>query len=166
MDWLDGPGDMGNHIDFCRYATFQKSFTIKLTRNEDPLELIQRRRPIIWNTVSLPRHIGEKTCVSLCPKPIQVLDRGRNIEKNGVVTDGTFVPGHFEVTSSQGLRRFHDYLAALRDQVSRLIEAGASLDRVRAGIQMEDYADFRQYPQWRATFADNAEVLYRELRGK
>ncbi len=89
------------------------------------------------------------------------------IETLGEVLEGpakTFVPGHFEVTSSQGLRRFHDYLAALRDQVSRLLEAEASLDRVRAEIQMEDYADFRQYPLWQATFADNAEVLYRELR--
>ena len=89
------------------------------------------------------------------------------IETLGEVLEGpakTFVPGHFEVTSSQGLRRFHDYLAALRDEVSRLLEAEASLERVRAEIQMEEYADFRQYPQWGATFADNAEVLYRELR--
>ena len=76
----------------------------------------------------------------------------------------TFVPGHFEVTSGTELRRFHDYLAELRDQVSRLLEAGASLERVRAEIQIQDYADFRQYPRFRATFADNAEVLYRELR--
>ncbi len=76
----------------------------------------------------------------------------------------TFIPGHFAVTSSKELRRAHDYLVELRDQVSRLIEADASLERVRAEIQMQDYADFRQYPRWGATFADNAEVLYRELR--
>jgi glyoxylase-like metal-dependent hydrolase (beta-lactamase superfamily II) len=83
------------------------------------------------------------------------------------VLDGpaeTFVPGHFEVTSTKELKRFHDYLAELRDQVSRLIESGASLTRVREKIQMRDYADFRQYPRFRATFADNAEVLYRELK--
>ena len=98
------------------------------------------------------------------------MDRGSVlnwIDTLGEVLEGpaeTFVPGHFEVTSGEELRRAHDYLAELRDQVSRLIEAEASLERVRAEIQMQDYADFRQYPQWGATFADNAEVLYRELK--
>ncbi len=75
----------------------------------------------------------------------------------------TFVPGHFEVGSKKELRRFHDYLADLRDQVQRLVDAGSSLEDVRRRINMEDYSDFLQYPQYRATFADNAEVIYREL---
>ena len=75
----------------------------------------------------------------------------------------TFVPGHFEVASRKELRRFYDYLADLRDQVERLVDAGSSLEDVRRGIDMDDYADFLQYPLYRATFVDNAEVIYREL---
>jgi hypothetical protein len=54
-------------------------------------------------------------------------------------------------------------LADLRDQVQRFVDEGASLEDVRRGINMEDYSDFAQFPQYRATFADNAEVIYREI---
>lgn len=73
------------------------------------------------------------------------------------------VPGHFEVASRAELRRFHDYLADLRDEVARMRAAGASLSEVRERIRMPKYRDFRQYPQFGATFKDNAEVLFREL---
>lgn len=73
------------------------------------------------------------------------------------------VPGHFEVASRKQVQRFHDYLADLRQQVQRLRQAGASVEQVRRQVRMEKYADFRQYPQYHATFADNAEAVFRQL---
>jgi glyoxylase-like metal-dependent hydrolase (beta-lactamase superfamily II) len=75
----------------------------------------------------------------------------------------TFVPGHFEVASKQQVQRFHDYLAALRSQVEPQFRAGASLRDVQAGLKMKDYSDFRQYPQYEATFAANAASYYQQL---
>lgn len=74
-----------------------------------------------------------------------------------------FVPGHFEIGSRQDLRRFHDYLAALRDQVAAQIAVGASWEQTRQRLDMSRFSDFRQYPNFHATFADNASVLYQEL---
>lgn len=74
-----------------------------------------------------------------------------------------FVPGHFEIASRAQVQRFRDYLADLYAQVETMYKAGATLEQVRQGIHMEKYADFRQFPKFRATFADNAAEVYREL---
>jgi glyoxylase-like metal-dependent hydrolase (beta-lactamase superfamily II) len=77
-----------------------------------------------------------------------------------------FVPGHFDAASRQKLQRFRDYLADLYAQVKQLVEAGATLEQVRNSVRMENYADFRQYPKYGATFADNAAAVYEQLRKK
>lgn len=74
-----------------------------------------------------------------------------------------FVPGHFEVGTRETFTRFRDYLADLYGQVDRLHRAGASIEQMRQQIDMKKYADFRQYPQFQATFADNAESIYHQL---
>jgi len=74
-----------------------------------------------------------------------------------------FVPGHFEVGTRDTFTRFRDYLADLYAQVDRLHRAGDSVEQVRQQIDMKKYADFRQYPQFEATFADNAESIYHQL---
>ena len=75
----------------------------------------------------------------------------------------TFVPGHFELGSRKDLQRFYDYLATVRDQAARQVSAGTSWEQVRQRLDMRDYADFRQFPNFHATFEDNAHVLYTEL---
>jgi cyclase len=74
------------------------------------------------------------------------------------------VPGHFELGSKADLQRFHDYLSDLFQQVRTMRQQGDSLDQVRRNIKMEKYADFRQYPKYQATFADNAAVIYEQLQ--
>ncbi|HZS56927.1 MAG TPA: MBL fold metallo-hydrolase [Bryobacteraceae bacterium] len=78
----------------------------------------------------------------------------------------TFVPGHFEVGSRQDLQRFHDYLAALRDQVSAQVKAGATWEQVARNLHMQAFSDFRQFPNFHATVEDNARVLYNEIKGR
>lgn len=74
-----------------------------------------------------------------------------------------FVPGHFEVGSHEDFKRFRDYLSDLYGQVDRLFRSGATVTQVRQQIDMKKYANFRQYPQFQATFADNAESIYHQL---
>jgi cyclase len=74
------------------------------------------------------------------------------------------VPGHFELATRVELQRFHDYLRDLFTQVQTLSKKGAGLEQVRHDVHMEKYSDFRQYPQFQATFADNAEAIYRQLK--
>jgi cyclase len=74
-----------------------------------------------------------------------------------------FVPGHFEVGSRADFSRFRDYLKDLYNQVDRLRRSGASVQQVRQQVEMKKYADYRQYPQFHATFADNAESIYNQL---
>ncbi|HEY6967996.1 MAG TPA: MBL fold metallo-hydrolase [Candidatus Angelobacter sp.] len=74
------------------------------------------------------------------------------------------VPGHFELASKEELRRFRDYLAALRDQVEPMYRAGVPLNEVVKRLDMSKYEDFRQYPQYEATFGDNARTYYRQLQ--
>lgn len=75
----------------------------------------------------------------------------------------TFVPGHFELATKRELERFRDYLSHLYDRVRILVASSATLEEVRERIRADPYADFRQHPRFRATFADNAEVIYREI---
>lgn len=74
------------------------------------------------------------------------------------------VPGHFELATTNELRRFRDYLSALREQVSRMYRNGVSLEQVKTRISLPAFKDFRQYPKYEATFADNAEAYYGQLQ--
>jgi glyoxylase-like metal-dependent hydrolase (beta-lactamase superfamily II) len=74
-----------------------------------------------------------------------------------------FVPGHFEVGSRETFTRLRDYLGDLYGQVERLHSSGVTVEQVKQQIDMKKYADFRQYPVFQATFADNAETIYRQL---
>ena len=74
------------------------------------------------------------------------------------------VPGHFELATAKELRRFHDYLAALRDQVKPMYRNGLSLEQVKQQISLPAFKDFRQFPKYEATFADNAAAYYSQLQ--
>lgn len=76
----------------------------------------------------------------------------------------TFVPGHFEVGSKEQLQHFRDYLAELRNQVARLFRSGASLEETQKRLDLHLYKDLRQFPQYEATFADNAAAYYHQLQ--
>jgi glyoxylase-like metal-dependent hydrolase (beta-lactamase superfamily II) len=74
------------------------------------------------------------------------------------------VPGHFGLGTKEDVKFFRDYLADLFAQVNAMMKThGATLDQVRHGINMEKYKSFRQFPQYEATFADNAATIYRQL---
>jgi cyclase len=74
------------------------------------------------------------------------------------------VPGHFELSTKSDLQRFRDYLKDLFDQVRALKQKNETLEQVRRGVHMEKYSDFRQYPKYEATFADNAATIYQQLQ--
>jgi hypothetical protein len=59
--------------------------------------------------------------------------------------------------------RFRDYLGDLYSQVQRLRNSGDTLEQIKKQIDTRKYADFRQYPQYNATFAGNAEAIYQQL---
>ena len=73
------------------------------------------------------------------------------------------VPGHFELATKSELQRFRNYLADLRDQVARMYRQGMPLDRIQASLALDAYKNFRQYPNYEATFKDNAAAYYRQL---
>lgn len=76
------------------------------------------------------------------------------------------VPGHFELGTRSDLQRFRDYLNDLYQQVAAMKQKGETIDQVRQNIRMEKYSDFRQYPKYEATFADNAATIYKQLGTK
>lgn len=74
------------------------------------------------------------------------------------------VPGHFELATKTELQRFRDYLAGLRDQVARMYRRGLPLERIQASLALDAYKNFRQYPNYEATFKDNAAAYYEQLQ--
>jgi len=74
------------------------------------------------------------------------------------------VPGHFEVGTREDLAKFRDYLADLYSQVETLKGQGASREQVKSSIRMSNYQNFRQFPKYQATFSDNAEAIYDQLK--
>jgi cyclase len=73
------------------------------------------------------------------------------------------VPGHFELATKNELQRFRNYLAAVQDQVARMHRQGMPLERMQASLALNSYKNFRQYPNYEATFRDNAAAYYRQL---
>jgi glyoxylase-like metal-dependent hydrolase (beta-lactamase superfamily II) len=76
------------------------------------------------------------------------------------------VPGHFDLASTADMRHFRDYLADLRDQVARMHHEGLTLQLVKRNLNLGRYRDMRQFPQYEATFADNAAAYYRQLEAR
>lgn len=89
---------------------------------------------------------------------IKALDRTLTLPLEKVV------PGHFELATKVELQRFRDYLSDLFTQVRSLYRNGVKVEDAVRQIHVEKYADFRQYPKYQATFADNAEVIYQQLQ--
>jgi len=76
------------------------------------------------------------------------------------------VPGHFELATKNELQHFRNYLADLRDQVKRMRSNGLSLEQVQKALVLSEYKDLRQFPQYEATFKDNAAAYYKQLEGR
>jgi cyclase len=76
------------------------------------------------------------------------------------------VPGHFAVARKTELEHFRDYLAALRDQVGSMYNSSFTLEQTKRSVKMTGFNDLRQFPQYEATFADNAAAYYRQLASK
>ncbi len=74
-----------------------------------------------------------------------------------------YVPGHFELGTRKDVARFHAYLATLWEQVDSAYRAGVPIDEVGSHLHLSAYSDFRQFPQYQATFVDNAKHVYQEL---
>lgn len=74
------------------------------------------------------------------------------------------VPGHFELATKSELQRFRNYLAGLRDQVARMYRQGMPLERIQSSLALDAYNNFRQYPNYEATFKDNAAAYYEQLQ--
>src|SRR5215831_17188570 len=55
------------------------------------------------------------------------------------------VPGHFELATKNELQHFRNYLADLRDQVTRMRGKGLSLEQVQKSLVLSDYKDLRQF---------------------
>lgn len=73
------------------------------------------------------------------------------------------VPGHFALAGWIELQRFRDYLASLQSQVARMHAEGLPLEQIQQRLNMRAYQGIRQFPQFEATFADNAAAYYRQL---
>jgi cyclase len=74
------------------------------------------------------------------------------------------VPGHFELATAKELRRFHDYLVALRGQVKPMYRDGLSFEQVKRRISLPAFKGFRQFAKYEATFVDNAASYYTQLQ--
>jgi glyoxylase-like metal-dependent hydrolase (beta-lactamase superfamily II) len=74
------------------------------------------------------------------------------------------VPGHFELATKPELQRFRNYLADLRDQVARMYRQGMPLAQIQTSLTLNAYKNFRQYPNYEATFKDNAAAYFEQLQ--
>ena len=74
------------------------------------------------------------------------------------------VPGHFELATKSELQRFRNYLADLRDQVARMYKQGTPLAQIQTSLTLDAYKNFHQYPNYEATFKDNAAAYYEQLQ--
>lgn len=73
------------------------------------------------------------------------------------------VPGHFELATKAEMQTFRNYLADLRDQVARMHAEGKILEQVQQSLNLSAYKGLRQFPNYEATFEDNAAAYYVQL---
>ncbi len=73
------------------------------------------------------------------------------------------VPGHFGLAKRGDLEKFRNYLRALATQVKAMHVKGMKLPEIQKSLRLSAYESFRQYPNYEATFADNAAAYYQQL---
>jgi len=73
------------------------------------------------------------------------------------------IPGHFAVGGRKDLARFHDYVAAVLERTGKALAEGIPLEEIGDHVSLPEFSDFAQYPQYRATFADNVRAAAREI---
>ncbi len=73
------------------------------------------------------------------------------------------VPGHFAVGTKTEVAHFGDYLVELKRQVGTMYQNGFELENMKKSLSLKGFADMRQFPQYEATFADNAVAYYHQL---
>lgn len=73
------------------------------------------------------------------------------------------VPGHFAVGKLTDLLKFKAYLQTLLDYTKSALARGMSAEDASRNADFPEFASFKQYPQYEATFADNARVVFEEL---
>lgn len=151
--------------------TFQQTLTIFI--DDNPVEVISAGPAHTMGDVYVyfPKQKAVATGDLYLTNSSPAMDQGsasnwiRALDAMLALKPDHFVPGHFEVGTPAKLTRFRNYMAELYAQVDKLKQSGATSAEVRARIDMKKYSDFRQYPQFGATFADNAEAIYQQLVG-
>jgi len=71
-----------------------------------------------------------------------------------------FIGGHGDVGTPADVGDVREYLEKLRDQVQAGIDAGTSLDEMKASIKMEEYSSWASYGDWLPL---NIEGMYKML---
>jgi len=72
------------------------------------------------------------------------------------------IPGHFETGGIEDLNRYREYLRSLDIIVRTSLDREVPPDMINPGALPGMFAEFRQFPQYRATFTDNAKSVARE----
>lgn len=70
------------------------------------------------------------------------------------------IPGHFEVAGKAELARFRDYVRAVHDGARQAAGSGGN----EAQVDLAAFKDFRQFPQYEATFSDNLHAAASQYR--
>lgn len=73
------------------------------------------------------------------------------------------VPGHFAPGTAADLMRFRAYLQAQWQHAEAGLKAGRSVEDIARTARFPAFASFKEYPNYEATFADNARVVAREI---
>jgi len=73
------------------------------------------------------------------------------------------IPGHFAVSKLGDMIVFKNYLQAQIDYARTALAGGVPLTKAAEAADFSRFASFQQYPQYEATFKDNARVVLNEL---
>ena len=150
--------------------TFTEKLTIYL--GDDPVEILAAWPAHTLGDVYVyfPKQRTVATGDLYLTNSVPAMDQGsaahwiQDLDQILALPADRFVPGHFEVGTRQTIQRFRDYMNDLNTQVEKLAKAGGSEEEIRQKIQLPQYADFRQYPKYDATFGDNAAAILKQIR--
>jgi YVTN family beta-propeller protein len=73
------------------------------------------------------------------------------------------IPGHFAPGTAADLMRFRSYLQAQWQHAEAGLKAGRSVEDIARTARFPAFASFKEYPNYQATFADNARAVAGEL---
>ena len=119
---------------------------------------------VVWSETDHVLATGDLFLNRSCPDMEEGSVAGllRDLDQLLALHAARVIPGHFGVATQRELSRFRDYIQAVDEFARAALARGLAPAQTGEDARFPAFDDYRQFPQYKATFADNVRAAARQ----